>query len=168
MRIVLRLVVFVSVFLGVFYFRRANRKPQTAKPPIPVSQADLAKATELPGNPVTVRLGRAALDVEGDAADPIEDVQLFRVGEPEQKVEFTGGFQSPTRAIWFFDLDPKATYRAEIKTLYRKETRELHGDKVEPIEVLRVRSRVSAGMPIGAAFSPDCEWFATATDTGSL
>ena len=169
----LNLIFFVALFAGVFFYRRAANHPQPSKP---LFSDPLPADAEHPGNPVSMRLGRAALEVDGDAADPIQDIKLFRVGEkgekgtPDEKVEFTGGWSSAVHALWFFDLDPKATYRAEVKTQFRKESRELRREKVEPIEVQRVRVRVNLAAEhlVIAEFSWDNKWLAVASSAGDL
>jgi hypothetical protein len=134
MRSFVILVLISSVFAGVFFYRRATVKPPTPRAPVPGAREDAEKFAALPGNPVTIRLVRSALEIEGDAADPIQDVQLFRLGNPEQKVEFTGGTQSPVHVSWNFELDPKATYRAEVKTKHRSTKCELHPADATPAE----------------------------------
>lgn len=97
---------------------------------------------QLPGNPVEVSLGRGALVVEGDAADPLKEVRLFRVANPGDKspVKLEEPLVTPNRALYFFPVEKGARYLAEVSTRHRTNQVELEAaPSPAPVEVLRIR-----------------------------
>jgi len=127
-----------------------------------------------PGNPVEIYFGRRALVVEGDGADPIEQVTITRDGKEEVARE--GEFQIGThKRVIFFDTD-KGPFSVRVKTLFREDT----ATGLMPTE----RRAIPVGHPIPLAlpddwkpgtplptpiaFSPDGKLLAIATPKGQL
>jgi hypothetical protein len=94
-----------------------------------------------PGNPVDIALGRSALVVEGDAADPLKEVRLFRVsGVEKSQVLLDEPLVTPNRVLYFFPVEKGARYLAEVITRHRTRQVELEATpSPSPIEVLRAR-----------------------------
>ncbi len=174
MRTWLPILVIFSLFLGVYTWRRAKSQPvPVARAPFPGAQ--VPEGALLPGSQVTARMIRGGLLVDGDLADPLQEIDAVRVGtpeKPEEKVTFSGGWTSPVRAIWFFDVDPAAKYRVNIRTRHRSMAEVLTPGKTEPLELQRVRVHVKAseggGKAVVANFSPDGAWLAVGTNAGDL
>ena len=174
-----------AVFGGVYGWRRSTVPSQVAPsrpaglPPPPANTNELP-----PGSPVTITLGRGALRVDGDAADPIETVELFKLVRPKgpdsatvQKIKIDSsadGWKTPDSALWFFDVDPAATYCVEVKTRFRKEFREIAQDPatIHPLEIARIRMRVKtsddAGPPVSGIFSPDAKQLTLVSNSGDV
>jgi hypothetical protein len=174
MRQWISILVFFGVFFAVFAWRRSSL-PAQPKPQAPFPGAPLPTEKLQPGAQVTARLVRGGLLIEGDLADPLQEIELARIGQagaPDEKVAFTGGWTSPVRAIWFFEADDEAKYRVKIRTKLRTLTEVLQRVKVEPLELQRVRMRVktasSSGSPIIANFSPDGMWLAIGSNASDV
>lgn len=165
------LLVFVAIFAAVFFWRlNTAHAPATSRPP-GLPEPDPSAVATLPGNDVSVVLGRGALIVDGDAADPIESVRLARADKPEQKIDFESQLTSSVKLICFFNVESGQHYFAEVKTKHRSAVRDLAArDKVEPVEIQRIAVRVRATNTArpNIVFSPDGELLAISTDAGEL
>ena len=167
------MLVFFGVFLGVYAWRRSTL-PTAPRPQAPFPGAQLPPGQLQPGSDVSARLIRGGLLVDGDLADPLQDIELVRIGPAgaaDAKVAFSGGWTSPVRAIWFFEVDDAAKYRIKIRTRLRSMTEMLTRGKVEPLELQRVRLHVKtggSGVPVLAAFSADGNWLAMASNAGDV
>ena len=174
MRTWLPILVIFGIFLGVYTWRRSHALPvPPTRAPFPGAQ--VPEGALLPGSQVTARMIRGGLLVDGDLADPLQEIDAVRVGtpeKPEEKVTFSGGWTSPVRAIWFFDADPAARYRVNIRTRHRSMAEVLQPGKIESLELQRVRVHVKTteggGKAVVANFSPDGAWLAIGTNAGDL
>ncbi len=132
------------IFFAAFLVFRFALSPQRgpAMPPMP------------PGNPVGVSLGRGALVVEGDAADPLKEVRLFRFSEAgvveKTPMKLEDPLVTPNRVLFFFAVEPGRRYLAETITRHRTSQDDLLAKpNPPPVEALRIPLESS-----GAAFTP--------------
>ncbi|MCW8131257.1 MAG: PQQ-binding-like beta-propeller repeat protein [Planctomycetota bacterium] len=126
----------------------------------------------LPGNPVNVHLGRAAVEIEGDSADPLESAEAVQGGKP-LAVE-AAQWDQRWRALAFFDPDA-GPVKVRVKTRHREAHQTLEpGTGAETLALTRVDLGWTEGMQTwgvpdtAVAFSPDARLIAVGAATGDL